>query len=128
MRRTAAAWALLGLTIAACGTAQGAANIGVRLEEWAITVSSDRYLEGPVSLEIRNEGEFGHTLVVEGPDGVVLAATDVIPSGGDTTLELDLVGTDFRFTCRIVTSLEDGTVVDHFAQGMVQTIHADTSE
>jgi hypothetical protein len=119
---------LLALTIAACSESRGASTIDVELEEWAIDVSADRYLAGPVQLQIHNSGEFPHTLVAEAPDGAVLAATEVIDPGESTTVDLNLTDADYRFTCRIVTSLEDGTVVDHFAEGMIQTIKAATSD
>ena len=94
------------------------------LREWSIELSQPRYARGAVTLDITNEGEFSHTLVVEDATGRVLAATDVIAPGSEATVEVGLDGSQYRFTCRIVVSREDGTVVDHFQQGMTVTVTA----
>ncbi len=111
------------LLVAACGGASSeSAKVDVELNEWAIGTSHDQFTPGSVVLDVSNSGEFPHTLVVEDSTGSVIAATEVIQSGESARLEIDLTATDYRFTCRIVTSLEDGTVVDHFEEGMLATV------
>ena len=114
--------AMVALVLAACGSARGTGSIEVTLDEWEIGLSNSRFVDGPVELNVANSGEFPHTLVVEGPGGEVVAATEVIPPGSTGELQLDLAEEDFRFTCRIVATTDDGTVVDHFAEGMSATI------
>ena len=49
-------------------------------------------------------------------DGNVVAATDVIVPGQSGLLEIELGNDAYRFTCRIVGSDEDGTVVDLYPE------------
>jgi hypothetical protein len=106
----------------ACGAADGADSLDVTLDEWQIGLSNTHYRDGAVELNVTNAGEFPHTLVVEGPDGEILAATDVIAPGGDASLQLELEQVAFRFTCRIVATTRDGALVDHFAAGMAASV------
>ena len=74
------------------------------------------------NLSITNSGEFSHTLVVTNEIGEVVAASDVIPSGGVADLSLDLEAGAYRFTCRIVVQAENGELIDHFEKGMNLTV------
>jgi hypothetical protein len=67
---------------------------------------------------VENYGEFPHTLVVSDASGTVIAATDLIAPETETLLRLTVEPGTYMFTCRIVNGLEDGTVVDHYQNGM----------
>jgi len=124
MKRMALALVATTLVLAGCADAPSGSELGVSLDEWSIEVTPERFDEGPVTVDIWNDGEFPHTLVVENPFGDVIAATDPITPGDNRVLILDLTGAEYRFTCRIVTSRPDGTIVDHFAEGMVANLAA----
>ena len=61
------------------------------------------------SLEIQNDGEFGHTVVVADGSGRIVAATALIGSGETGELPVDLAPGRYEFTCRIVFQSEDGS-------------------
>ena len=109
-----AASALLG----ACAAPVASSVIDVELTEFAITTSNDRATAGDLTLDIWNTGEFPHTIVVSDTAGRVVRATDLIPPGANMELELDLPEGRYQFTCRIVAEADDGTLYDHFEQGM----------
>lgn len=112
--------ALLVLTAHAC-TPTTAETPTYELEEFAV--------EGPGNLDsgestvtVTNAGEFPHTLVIADTDGSVLFATDVIESGQTVTIDIDLGPGSYQFSCRIVGQKPDGTIVDHFEEGMVRKV------
>lgn len=93
----------------------------VILDEFHITAA--RTLDfGLQQLEVTNSGEFGHTLVVSTRDGTVLASTAVLPPGASTVLRLELVPGEYQLSCRIVVQVPDGSIVDHYAEGMVASV------
>ncbi|NNF63205.1 MAG: hypothetical protein HKN07_03025 [Acidimicrobiia bacterium] len=107
--------------LAAC---QGVAadSAVVSLTEGRIEVSNSTLAAGKATLEVVNDGEFNHTLVVATATGRVVAATEVITSGESIDLDLDLTPGEYEFTCRIVVQTADGVTVDHYAQGMVSHV------
>jgi hypothetical protein len=113
--------ALLVLAVTACG-GPGPSTTAVDLGEFWIT-AGDRVLSaGTVDLLVANQGEFSHTLVVSDASGTVVAATDLIRPEAETVLTVDLQPGSYTFTCRIVRGLDDGTVVDHYQQGMAASV------
>jgi hypothetical protein len=96
------------------------------LYEFSIDGSST-LTTGAHNLTITNSGEFSHTFVITNDVGEVVAASDVIPSGGVTDLSADLEAGAYRFTCRIVAQTEDGELVDHFERGMNLTVQVTAS-
>ena len=118
MRITAVALAL-ALLVAACSmSADDAASAAeVRLDEFTIGLDTT-LVAGEVDLTVVNEGEFAHTLLVEGPDGSVVAGTDLIAPGESLDLSLDLPSGAYRVSCRIVVEAADGEIIDHFEKGM----------
>lgn len=115
--------ALLALLVAAgCGSRLPVSSASVELYEVGITPSSDTFAAGEVSLAVTNTGEFGHTLVVTTQMGEVIAATDVVPGGESAELAVDLAPGTYEFTCRIVSQLDDGTLLDHYQAGMHTTV------
>lgn len=77
---------------------------------------------GASSLTVSNSGEFPHTLVVADESGTVIAATDLVQPGETVQLDVQLSEGTFQFTCRIVAQRPDGELVDHFEEGMVETV------
>ena len=74
--------------------------------------------EGAQTLDVVNNGEFPHTLVVTDHDGRVVATTDLLQPGESVELGFDVGQGVYQFTCRIVTQIEGGEIVDHFEEGM----------
>ena len=108
--------AAVGLTLPACGATDGS----VSLHEFAIDVGSE--ISSTVPVVVRNEGDFGHTLVVADASGDVVASTEVIAPGEDAELVADLDPGVYELTCRIVIQLDDGRLVDHMAEGMIERV------
>lgn len=107
---------LVGMTLLAAGCSTGSAGPAtVSLDEFSIEAVGDLG-DGPI--EVRNTGEFGHTLLVSTSGDEVLAGTEVIPPGGTATLDVDLGAGTYQLTCRIVVEVPDGRIVDHYAEGM----------
>lgn len=80
---------------------------------------------GASSLTVSNSGEFPHTLVIADEGGTVVAATDLVQPGQTVQLDVELSEGTFQFTCRIVAQTPDGELVDHFEEGMVETVVVD---
>jgi uncharacterized cupredoxin-like copper-binding protein len=113
--------ALLFLIVvaAACGgSTPWVAETAVTLDEGSLTLGTANLAAGQVTLDIHNVGEYGHTLVVTTDDGVVVAATGLVPPGTAATLEVDLVPGGYQFSCRIVSVGPDGALFDHYQMGM----------
>ena len=108
---------LMVLWLAACGS-PGVAATEVSLGEFWVGPEADRLEAGTVVLTAENSGEIAHTLVISDSSGTVLAATDLIDSEAEVDLTVNLEPGTYGFTCRIVVSLSDGTVVDHYQKGM----------
>ena len=111
---------LVGVMFVLAGCHGAAADSAVvSLSDGRIDLSNSTLAVGAATLEVVNDGEFDHTLVVATATGQVIAATDVIASGESIALDLDLVPGEYEFTCRIVVQTDDGVTIDHYAQGMV---------
>lgn len=107
------------LVVAACGQAPDpASSATVELVEFAVNPSTSRLAAGEIHLDLANQGEFSHTLVITDGSGGVVAASGVLAGGQSSTFDVTLPPGDYSFTCRIVGSKPDGTVVDHYEQGM----------
>lgn len=113
--------ALVVLALAACA-GQGASSSDVSLGEFWVTPATRVLEAGTVELAVGNDGEFSHTLVVSDASGTVIAATDLIRPETETTLTLSLQPGTYMFTCRIVKALDDGTLVDHYQEGMAASV------
>lgn len=112
------------LAITACSTG-GPDSVDIALSEFDVKMQST--LEsGANTLTIRNDGEFGHTVVVANESGDVVAATGLIGGGESGTLKVDLEPGRYEFTCRIVFQGEDGSLSDHYEQGMRSTVTAES--
>lgn len=111
---------VLSLTISGC--VRSASDEGsFELAEFSVSGSS--HLEaGRSNLTANNSGEFAHTLVVTTDEGVVVAATDLIQPGESAQLSVDLTPGNYQITCRIVTQIEDGSLIDHYEAGMNQMV------
>lgn len=111
---------------AACGGADASGEAVVRLDEFSVDVAGS-IEAGSSELVVRNGGEFGHTLVIADDTGQVVAATDLIPAGAETVVSADLAAGRYQFSCRIVVQTPDGSISDHFEQGMVANVEVSPS-
>lgn len=105
------------LAITACQGPTGS-SAAVELREFEIESSISSFEAGIVTLELENDGEFGHTLVITDAGGHVVSAGDVIAPGETSRVSVDLAPGEYSFTCRIVAQDDEGTVIDHYEQGM----------
>lgn len=122
MKLLLVASAMTALVLTSCQSGAAVDSAFVTLDEGVIDVSSSRLADGPVELRLDNVGNFAHTLVVEAMDGRIIAATDLIGSEESADLAVDLEPGDYRFTCRIVSELDDGSLLDHYEFGMETTV------
>jgi plastocyanin len=116
-----AALAVLIAVLGACA-AQGASATEVGLDEFWVAPAIDILEAGSVDLSVENYGEFPHTLVISDSSGTVIAATDLVTPGEETELTITLEPGTYMFTCRIVNGLDDGSVIDHYQEGMVASV------
>ena len=116
--------AIVAIAVAGGGCSAAAATDGppaVDLDEFSVAASG-AFAPGRNDLSLTNSGEFGHTVVVADATGRVIGATDVIPPGERQGFSLDLAAGTYEISCRIVVATEDGTLVDHYEEGMVTRI------
>jgi len=105
------------LGVAACQGPSGS-SAEIDLYEFEITPSLTSFDAGTVMLDVINEGEYGHTLVITDAGGHVLSAGGVIDPGQSSAVSIDLAEGVYFFTCRIVAQDDEGNVIDHYEQGM----------
>jgi hypothetical protein len=115
-------WLLPALAVAVACSGETASAAEVKLDEFSVDVSADRFVAGTVELEVLNGGEFPHTLVISTREGSVVTATGLIQPGETTRLSVDLPAGSYLFTCRIVTQLDSGELIDHYQEGMVARV------
>ena len=77
------------LTVAACQGPSGSSS-DIDLYEFEIEPSISNFEAGVVTLDVKNDGEYGHTLVISDSSGQVLSAGDVIDSGQTSRVSIDL--------------------------------------
>ena len=85
--------------------------------------ASGLFSPGPNSVTVTNDDQFGHTLVTSDDTGRVIEATNVIAAGEQLSLTVNLPPGAYELSCRIVVQTADGTLVDHYEEGMVTTIN-----
>ncbi|MEX1207309.1 MAG: hypothetical protein WEE36_01695 [Acidimicrobiia bacterium] len=119
--RRAFALAITTMILAGCGSTPVDSAVIV-LDEYSIELSAPVIQTGPVVLAVENAGEFSHTLVVTRADGSAVVATETIAPGSAVELPLDLEPGGYQVSCRIVVQLPDGTIVDHYEQGMLASM------
>lgn len=108
---------LAALAVASC-QGPSASSAEVNLYEFGVEPSISRFEAGTIALDVKNEGEYGHTLVITDAGGHVLSAGGVIDPGLTSRVSIDLAAGVYSFTCRIVAQDDDGVVLDHYEQGM----------
>jgi hypothetical protein len=113
--------ALTTMILAGCGSTPVDSAVIV-LDEYSIELSAPVVQTGPVVLTVENAGDFSHTLVVTRADGSAVAATETIAPGDAVDLPLDLEPGGYQVSCRIVVQLPDGTIIDHYEQGMLASM------
>lgn len=97
----------------------------VTLSEFRIHTTMTRLPAAETQIQVVNEGEFPHTLVVNEVDGRVLGATGLLMPGETTKLTFDPSKGRLMFTCRIVTEIDGGQIIDHYQEGMVAALEVD---
>jgi hypothetical protein len=105
------------LALAACQAPTGS-SADVEVYEFEIEPSLTTFEAGTVNLNVENEGEYGHTLVITNAEGQVLFAGGVTGPGETAQVSIDLAPGEYHFTCRIVAQDDEGNVIDHYEQGM----------
>ena len=110
----------MALLVLGCGARIEAqrGTMEVELDEFYIDPASPLVAAGSINLELRNQGEIPHTLVVATNDGTVLAASDAVQPQARQTLTVRLQPGTYQLTCRIVFRGDDGLLVDHYQEGM----------
>ena len=107
------------LTVVACSI--GIESDGYVLEEWAVN-GPERLAVGANAITVENSGEWSHTLVVTTEGGLVVAASGLIESGANTTLNVSLESGAYVFSCRIVAEDDEGGLSDHYERGMSRRV------
>jgi hypothetical protein len=120
MRRIALLLLAAGV-LTACATAPADSAL-IALDEYSIEISDSTIAAGPVPIEIKNLGEFAHTLIVTRADGSAVTATETLAPGESTSLVLDLEPGGYQVSCRIVVQIPNGTIVDHYEEGMLAAL------
>jgi hypothetical protein len=108
------------VVLPACSSAS-TDSLAYDLTEFEIS-GPESLVAGGVTVSVSNSGEFPHTLVIAEQDGRVLAATDMIQPGATVAIDVDLGPCRYQFSCRVVGEKPNGSIVDHFEEGMVQTV------
>jgi len=116
---------LLAVLVASCSSAAPSSSATFDLEEYRVYGTTTTFSAGPVAFDVDNEGEFSHTFVITAADGSVVTALDPIAAGESRSLTVDLAPGTYQVSCRIVVQLPDGTIVDHYQQGMHALIHVE---
>lgn len=120
-----------GATTTSAGSAVTAGAVDVVLKEWSITTGQLK--AGSVTLNVKNEGQFKHELLVvkgtyvslpktssgsvdEGalPAGALIGEVGDIDGGGSDTLTVDLAAGDYTLFCNIT-----GGGSSHASRGQV---------
>lgn len=113
---------VLVILAASCSTpAPTGADPAVDLREFSISAEGP-FEAGVNEIFVTNAGEFGHTLVIADMSGAVVDATPVIAGGETLLFAVDLEPGSYEFSCRIVVQVDDGTLVDHYHEGMTTTV------
>jgi hypothetical protein len=118
MRRLAA----LSVMVLALGACAQTASSDARYDLAEFSISGPERLTAVGEIVVSNSGQYPHTLVVTDVDGSVVAASGLVAPGATSSLAVDLTAGNYQFTCRIVTETPDGSIVDHFEEGMSQRV------
>ncbi len=112
------------LVLAASCSTPAPAGTGPTVDLQEFSISAEGPFESGVNeILVTNAGEFGHTLVIADMSGAVVDATPVIGGGETLVFTVDLEPGSYEFSCRIVVQVDDGTLVDHYHEGMTTTVN-----
>jgi uncharacterized cupredoxin-like copper-binding protein len=102
-----------GSTAGSGGTGAAAATETITATEadFSISLDEDSLAPGTYAIEVVNDGDATHDLVVE-RDGEDVAASDSIAPGESTTLTVELEAGDYVFYCSIGNHREMGMEID----------------
>lgn len=108
------------LILSACSVT--AEETTYELSEGSISGPSTFVGDVDTSIQVVNNGEFGHTFVVTDSGGRVVSATDVLAPGTSIEIVLNLPRGQYLVSCRLITQSRDGSINDHFQLGMYKSI------
>ncbi len=128
---------LLVVLLAACGSTGEGGDLKITLDEYTVVTDVDSLPEGPITFDIKNDGELAHELLIvktktagaelptkdngsfdDDAGGVdVKHDVDDIDEGDETSRSYTLDPGEYVLLCNIVKDV-DGVETSHFAQGM----------
>ncbi len=85
------------------GGAPTATDLRAALVDFAVELPETDLSAGTYTFEVTNEGGASHDLVVEGPDGQDVGATEILAPGGSDSLEVTLEPGEYVFYCSVGT-------------------------
>lgn len=114
---------LLLLATVACSVGEDAGGPPVvQLDEFTVEATGV-FTPGVNDVVVRNDGEFGHTVVFAQADGTVVGASPSVPPGGEIVFPVRLeAGVEYEVSCRIVVGIGERQIVDHYEEGMLTSI------
>ena len=84
-------------------TSPASSTLQPALVDFAIEMPETELAAGTYTLEVANEGGASHDLVIEGPDGEDVAATEILAPGTSGSLEVTLEPGEYSFYCSVGT-------------------------
>ena len=85
------------------GEAATSSTLQAALVDFAVEMPETELSAGTYTIEATNEGGASHDLVVEGPDGADVAATEILAPGASGSVEVTLEPGEYVFYCSVGT-------------------------
>jgi hypothetical protein len=125
------------LLLVACGDEGEGGEVHVTLTEWSITTDKESVPEGPIDIDLTNDGEREHELLIirtdlpadqlptnedgsvdeDGAEVDVEQDIDDLDDNSDTSRTYSLDAGKYALICNIVEDI-DGTETSHYDMGM----------
>ena len=83
------------------GEAPTSSTLQAALVDFAVEMPETELSAGTYTIEATNEGGASHDLVVEGPDGADVAATEILAPGASGSVEVTLEPGEYVFYCSV---------------------------
>ena len=114
---------LVLLAVVACSVGKDAGGPPVVLLDEFSVEAAGVFGPGVNEVVVRNDGEFGHTVVFAQSDGTVVGASPSVAPGEEIVFPVRLeAGVEYEISCRIVVGVGEGRIVDHYEEGMLTGI------